>query len=480
MRRALAPTAPFLPLSPALEPTPGSGSGSAAPYQIRASPTLFSHFVAGVTPHRTQAQFLEDRSPVKVAACGRRWGKSTAAALDVLHLAVVGDGDGAPTEQMIVAPTADQATIIGDEVERLLQNGPLSPLVRSITHAPFFEVALTNGSVIRARSAANEGKYLRGRGAHRVVVDEAAFVSERTIQEAILPLLADTNGQLVLISTPFGRNTFWEYFMRGQGGSDPTCRSYQFPSHQNPHISQAYIEAQRVTMTAAQFRAEWLAEFLDDQATVFAWALIERATQGVLSDPQPAHRYMIGWDPAKYHDRSAVIVLDGTSQPLRVVATRRLEGRDYSSQIAAVAALAGQYNGASVMMDCTGNAALLEQLRATGVWCAGFTFTNATKQQIIDNLVMMLERDLLTFPPEQDLITELRYYEYTLSASGAVKLGAPDRSGAFDDMVTALALSLWVPEQATPQLVTWDDVWTPEQEQEFERDRVHIGGRRGW
>ncbi len=79
-------------------------------------------------------------------------------------LAVVGDIEGAPTEQMIVAPSADQATIIGDEVERLLVSEPLSPLVRSITHAPFFEVALTNGSIIRARSAANEGKYLRGRG----------------------------------------------------------------------------------------------------------------------------------------------------------------------------------------------------------------------------------------------------------------------------------------------------------------------------
>jgi len=55
-----------------------------SPPAIRASPALFAHFVAGVTPHTTQAQFLEDRSPVKVAACGRRWGKSTAA-LDVLH-----------------------------------------------------------------------------------------------------------------------------------------------------------------------------------------------------------------------------------------------------------------------------------------------------------------------------------------------------------------------------------------------------------
>jgi hypothetical protein len=231
--------------------------------QVRASPTLFSHFVLGVTPHTTQAAFLECRAPVKVAACGRRWGKSTAAALDVLHLAVVGDAEGRPTTQMVVAPTADQTTIIADHVERLLTGGPLSGLVANITHAPFSEITLASGSVILARSAGYDGKYLRGRAAHRVVVDEAAFVPERTVQEAILPMLADSGGQLVLISTPFGRNAFWEAFVRGQGG-DPSCRSFQFPSQQNPHISAAYIAAQRDTMTELQWRAEWLAEFLDD------------------------------------------------------------------------------------------------------------------------------------------------------------------------------------------------------------------------
>ena len=99
--------------------------------QVRASPTLFSHFVLGVTPHTTQAAFLECRAPVKVAACGRRWGKSTAAALDVLHLAVVGDAEGRATTQMVVAPTADQMTIIAHQVERLLLNGPLSGMVLS-------------------------------------------------------------------------------------------------------------------------------------------------------------------------------------------------------------------------------------------------------------------------------------------------------------------------------------------------------------
>jgi phage FluMu gp28-like protein len=226
--------------------------------------------------------------------------------------------------------------------------------VASITHAPFSEITLVNGSTILARSGAYEGKYLRGRAAHRVVVDEAAFVPERTVQEAILPMLADSGGQLVLISTPFGRNAFWEAFVRGQGG-DPSCRSFQFPSQQNPHISAAYIAAQRETMTDLQWRAEWLAEFLDDQSTVFKWALIERAICGELSGPVPGHRYSVGWDPAKYRDRSALIVLDVTDErPQHVVYCETLEGRDYGLQINRVAQVAATYNRADVLMDCTG------------------------------------------------------------------------------------------------------------------------------
>jgi hypothetical protein len=408
--------------------------------QIRSSPALFAHFILGVTPHQTQAQFLECRAPVKVAACGRRWGKSTAAALDVLHLAVVGDAEGRPTTQMLTAPTADQTTVIGDEVERLLRRGPLSDLVADVVHAPFFEVRLNNGSVILARSAANDGKYLRGRSAHRVVVDEAAFVSQRTIQESILPMLADTAGQLVLISTPFGRNTFWEFFVRGQSG-DSACRSFQFPSRLNPHVSQAYIEAQRLTMTQVQYDTEWLAEFVDDAGAVFAWPLIERAIAGELSAPVPVHRYSLGWDPAKWRDRSALIVLDIGEVPGHVVACETLEGRDYSRQLARVVELSRAYNGAYVAMDSTGNEALLEQLVAADVPCEGVVFTSAAKQALIDGLVLALEQGSVTFPHVPALIQELRYYSYSLTAAGNVKLGAPDRAGYFDDLTTALALA---------------------------------------
>jgi hypothetical protein len=70
---------------------------------------------------------------------------------------------------------------------------------------------------------------------------------------------------------------------------------------------------------------------------------------------------------------------------------------------------------------------------------------------LIDGLVLALEQANLTFPRLPALIEELRWYSYSLTAAGNVKLGAPDRAGAYDDLVTALALAVKsvmdVPEQ---------------------------------
>lgn len=57
----------------------------------------------GWEPHPSQRVWLENSSKTKVAACGRRWGKTEAAAIDASTLAIMHPG----SVQMIVAPTYD-------------------------------------------------------------------------------------------------------------------------------------------------------------------------------------------------------------------------------------------------------------------------------------------------------------------------------------------------------------------------------------
>jgi len=238
----------------------------------------------GWEPHPTQREWLLDRHMVKVAACGRRWGKTEAAAVDVATYAIANNG----SIQMIVAPTYDQSKLISNTVERLLlANDRIRPHVQ-VTKTPYPDIRYRD-SRIMARTADEDGRNLRGHAADRVIVDEAAFVRDRVIEEVVGPMLADRNGQLVMISTPFGKNHFYRAFVSGQPsaagsqhGSRIThhasrVRSFRFPSWENPHISREYIEYQRSVLTERQFKVEYEAEFVDDQNSVFPWADIQAA-----------------------------------------------------------------------------------------------------------------------------------------------------------------------------------------------------------
>jgi hypothetical protein len=68
-------------------------------------------------PHSPgQRDWILCNARIKVAACGRRWGKSESTAIDIALYAAEHSG----TTQIVVAPTHDQTTIILDEVRRRL------------------------------------------------------------------------------------------------------------------------------------------------------------------------------------------------------------------------------------------------------------------------------------------------------------------------------------------------------------------------
>lgn len=415
----------------------------------RTSPTALTVKLLGVTPHAAQSQFLECRSQTKVACCGRRFGKTVAAAIDALWFAVTRPG----TTQMIVAPTADQSKILFDQVRRMAEEGLLVDVIGRVVESPFPELSLVTlnasgaevESLIMARSVSHDGKYLRGHGADRVVADECAFIPEQVMAQVIPPMLAASpHNELVLISTPFGTGTYFHRaYERGRTG-DPTITSFHFPSASNPFLPAAYMEQQRREMTQLAFDTEYGALFLDSQSSVFRQEVITAAIDDtILPGAVDGHRYVIGYDPAKYSDRSGVVVLDVTTTPHRAVEVLDLGGRDYLDQATRIRRLAQTYHSAQVLLDATSHDQMLEELIATGVHAEGYRFSNQSKQDLIDSLALALERGDLRIPNHLDLIKELTYYRFQTTQSGKVRLGAPEGPGHFDDLVTALALATW-------------------------------------
>jgi len=420
---------------------------------LRETPSLYAQVALGIAPHYHQARWMDCLAPVKVGCMGRSFGKTFAESASSLWFADCHD----ETEQLIIAPTSDQTRTLMGYMERMIHEGSVhvQNRVDRILHSPFPEIQWRNGSRIHARSAGIDGQNIRSLHPDLVRHDEAAFIPSAVVTDVIPPMLAASRYKhRVYISTPFGKNHFFDLFTTGQAGSAHHV-SFQLPSRLNPRISASWLAEQRAQMTALAYATEYEAQFADDQNAVFAHSLIQSCLCDELAtEPQEGHRYVIGYDPAKWSDRSGVVVLDVTERPWRVAGVADISGRDYLIQAGEIAAYAARYHQAAVLMDATSHDQMLEHLRAQRITTEGFRFTNETKQELMNRLVLTMERGDLLIPHHADLIGELTYYRYELTKAGNVRLGADTKH--HDDLVTALALAVWQAESGSGVLSARD------------------------
>jgi phage FluMu gp28-like protein len=393
-------------------------------------------------PHPTQEEWLLSEAQTKVAACGRRWGKTEAAAVDVATTAL----QHRNCIQMIVSPTYDQSRLIFDRIEQLMMSfEPIRKLVR-VVRTPYPRLTVL-GSLITARTADEDGRNLRGHCADRVVVDEAAYVRENVINEVIRPMLADRDGQLIMISTPFGKNHFYRAFVKGKSEERAVDRrrryaSFTFPSWTNPHISAVYVEEQRRELSPRQFAVEYEAQFLDDCNAVFEWEDIERAIVGASMQSTDYDFIVAGVDWARYGDYTAVVAVGVVDGRCEVVGMDRFNGIGWAQQTDRVVEFLRTHRVCAVLTDRTSvGDPLTEQLQSR-LWdmaVEGYTFTSSSKRELVEELALRFAHGTISIPRDEQLIKELQYFEYELTDSGNVRLGA--RSGYHDDLVIALALA---------------------------------------
>ena len=72
-------------------------------------------------------------------------------------------------------------------------------------------VTFVNGSTLQFLSAERYDS-IRGFSFHYMVIDEAAFIREEGINEAILPTLSALGKKCLIISTPKSKNWFYSYW----------------------------------------------------------------------------------------------------------------------------------------------------------------------------------------------------------------------------------------------------------------------------
>ena len=236
---------------------------------------------------RWQQTVFKADTRFKIVAAGRRCGKSRLSAVTLL-IEALNCPDGSSV--MYVAPTLGQArTIIWDLLHELGR-----PVIKS-SHVNNLEITLINGKKILVRGADNPDS-LRGVSLVYLVMDECAFIKQEVWEKILRAALSDKKGRALFISTPSGRNWFYDMFKLGQSEEDEEWRSWHFTTQDNETIDPKEIEAAKRTLSSFAFKQEYLSSFDTAGADIFKAEWFKKAKE-------PQHgSYVIAVDLAGFED----------------------------------------------------------------------------------------------------------------------------------------------------------------------------------
>lgn len=207
-----------------------------------------------------QQNVFKDTHRFKVVAAGRRCGKSRLSAVSLL-IEALNCPEGSAV--MYIAPTLGQArTIMWDLLHDLGR-----PVIKA-SHVNNLEITLVNGRKILVRGADNPDS-LRGVSLIYVVMDECAFIKQDIWEKVIRAALSDKKGRALFISTPSGRNWFYDVFNLGKDDQDEEWKSWHFTTQDNETIDPKEIEAAKRTLSSFAFKQEYLSSFDTSGADVF-------------------------------------------------------------------------------------------------------------------------------------------------------------------------------------------------------------------
>jgi hypothetical protein len=220
---------------------------------------------AGFTLDAWQRDVLTSTAHQIILLVTRQGGKSTVSSIRALHRALYTPA----SLVLLLAPSYRQSKELFRKVKDALAALPFpAPLASESA----LELEFTNFS----RIVALPGKEatIRGfSGVSLLIVDEASRVPDELYQ-AVRPMLAVSGGDILLLSTPFGKRGFFHHEWAEGGAS---WHRAKITAYECPRIPRAWLEQERRAIGDWWFRQEYMCEFVETIDQVFSYDDIQRA-----------------------------------------------------------------------------------------------------------------------------------------------------------------------------------------------------------
>jgi hypothetical protein len=439
----------------------------------------FAREKLGIVLNATQTRLLTVVGRRIILNCHRQWGKSTVAAILALYHALSYHG----YQVVIVSIDARRSQKLANLCRELAAR--MGVRVKGDGTNPRAVVFPNGSSIIPLPGRADA---VRGFTANLLIIDEAARVADEVFTVAT-PMLAATDGDLWLLSTPKGkRGFFYEIWSGPDSAAEPWTRVEGKASTEG-RVTKGFLAHEGRRKTGAEFDAEYECQFGGLGRQVFADEWIERAFAGGIptfdelsrTDLQfVRHRpaYYLSLDLGYARDHAALILLEyratptGTRDPetyqflyrreLRVVHIERFRLRTgLTDLVARVTQLCNHPHLAGntqLLIDVTSQPMIAQVFRDAKLPVNLIPVTisagervvvsgsdrSVPKKLLVGSLELLLEKGYLKIAAalaQADLLRdELRQFERTSARGGGEKYGA---GAGHDDLVMALAMAGW-------------------------------------
>ena len=218
----------------------------------------------GFEPDTQQAEVLRSTSRQAILNCTRQWGKSTVGAAKAVHRAYTLAG----CLVLVASPGERQSREFLRKAAGMLHTLGI-PVRGDGDNA--ISLLLPNGSRIVGLPG-TEGTVRGFSAVSMMLIDEASRV-EDAMYKALRPMLAVSDGDLWLMSTPYGKRGFfydvWAYATDWE--------KHSVKAVDCPRIRREFLERERGALGPAWFAQEYLCEFTESGSGVFDRDAVERA-----------------------------------------------------------------------------------------------------------------------------------------------------------------------------------------------------------
>jgi hypothetical protein len=296
--------------------------------RIRTDPAeIFT--ASGRTPDDWQANLLRSTSKQMLLLCSRQAGKSTVAAALAIKAALT----QTPALVLLLSPVLRQSgELFRDKVKRFYND-----LGRPVAVVQESQLAmeLANGSRIISLPG-DEGTIRGYSGVSLLVIDEASRVPD-DLYRAVRPMLAVSKGNLVCLTTPWGKQGW--FHKEWHGGGD--WERVRITAEECPRISGEFLEEERRSMGESWYRQEYMCSFEDAGGSpLFLPGWLDRAAS-LARDlaGKPRRAKAIGCDPGEGVSSTVWVVVD----ELGVIAVVSEKTADTSVIVGKTAAMIKEY-----------------------------------------------------------------------------------------------------------------------------------------